>query len=804
MGGKRVVIENGNDDSSSIASFEDISASKPGVEQTHMTSPTDLVVSKLGSKEFQNGEVPEVLYVVQIRDQKGNLLETRQSDTPIAAPQENSDEEVADNQKPVIEIVTRITVSNTAYSGKKVVREERKNTYNDDFSDYSDSDSCSGSDDDEMPKSKGNTSVMIMHSRHLKNAMSAVVGYYPRADFVSDRVVIPAPYHVLFHHRDALSNYKYSQPACHSRGYKDTTVKHIDILLSFLDKTYGETIRDEERRHQNNPPAATFAWLWLLLKPGEVIYTKKFNSWTPFIISQVVPVYTMNRQMEKYEIYCWNMTFRGGKIARNMHTVSVRTFSGEQAINSLPLIPAKFFPEELENQGGKPMAERQIELGKLYWELMQRPAYKDYEGPLLAKDNCPANYTSGRIIVDAEGYERNRPMAPELMRMPHPPRPGFPRPPPRDHLPAFSPRCSCSICSVQSREQTGQFSNFEDLDPKTSERPTNDLYYLVCATNVPAFILSDRRWGHVNLDGLKEVKVDREAFKYLVLDDDIKLTVKALIGKFASEDGKVSPWPRDIIKNKGEGRIFLLHGTPGVGKTCTAECVAELAHRPLLSLTSGDISSDMSAVSVERNLNYYLNLGERYGALVLLDEADVFLEERRPKDLTRNGLVSIFLRALEYYRGVLFLTTNRVEAFDSAFTSRIHVALHFHKLKDHDRLRIWNNNLERLERDSNGKVYVSNSTREFVYDNEDVRALRWNGREIRNAMQTAVALAETEALEDGSDKVNVTEQHLRAVVKMSKGFKDYMRRRRGWAEGDSDSEDEEEEDDDNDSSIMDD
>jgi len=198
------------------------------------------------------------------------------------------------------------------------------------------------------------------------------------------------------------------------------------------------------------------------------------------------------------------------------------------------------------------------------------------------------------------------------------------------------------------------------------------------------------------VEGLSDVRPDQDAFKYLVLDDEIKLTVKALIGKFANQDGKVSPWPSDFVKNKGEGRIFLLHGSPGVGKTCTAECIAELTRRPLLSLTSGDISTSMSAVSVERALNYFLTLGERFGALVLLDEADVYLEARRTRDLQRNALVSMFLRALEYYKGVLFLTTNRVEAFDSAFTSRIHVALHYRKLNDEDRGRIWIHNFERL------------------------------------------------------------------------------------------------------------
>ena len=39
------------------------------------------------------------------------------------------------------------------------------------------------------------------------------------------------------------------------------------------------------------------------------------------------------------------------------------------------------------------------------------------------------------------------------------------------------------------------------------------------------------------------------------------------------------PWSADFIQSKGEGQIFLLHGPPGVGKTNTAECIAELTSR---------------------------------------------------------------------------------------------------------------------------------------------------------------------------------------------------------------------------------
>lgn len=235
------------------------------------------------------------------------------------------------------------------------------------------------------------------------------------------------------------------------------------------------------------------------------------------------------------------------------------------------------------------------------------------------------------------------------------------------------------------------------------------------------------------------------------------------------------------------------------GKTCTAECVAELTRRPLLSLTSGDLSTYSH---VERQLEYFLTLGERFGAIVLLDEADVYLESRRDKDIDRNGLVSVFLRALEYYRGVLFLTTNRVRTFDSAFTSRIHVALHYEPLTNGDRERIWMNGFDRLEREAAGRILVAGSAREYACANRDVRALRWNGREIRNALQTAVALAESEAVEDErADSVVVVDKHIRSVVRMSRGFKNFMREgamRRGYDDGAEDGDDDEDEDEDDD------
>jgi len=94
----------------------------------------------------------------------------------------------------------------------------------------------------------------------------------------------------------------------------------------------------------------------------------------------------------------------------------------------------------------------------------------------------------------------------------------------------------------------------------------------------------------------------------------------------------------DLVRGKGEGIIMLLHGPPGVGKTSTAECVAELCNRPLFQITCGDIGTEPK--DVEKNLDDNFRLAHRWGCVLLLDEADVFLTRRGQEDLKRNSLVS--------------------------------------------------------------------------------------------------------------------------------------------------------------------
>jgi SpoVK/Ycf46/Vps4 family AAA+-type ATPase len=221
------------------------------------------------------------------------------------------------------------------------------------------------------------------------------------------------------------------------------------------------------------------------------------------------------------------------------------------------------------------------------------------------------------------------------------------------------------------------------------------------------------------------------------------MAVEALVenhsrGSKSKEAGKAIDMSMDLIRGKGKGLIILLHGEPGVGKTSTAECIADFTKRPLYPMTCGDIGT--SAAEVEQNLEKTFQHAHKWGCVLLLDEADVFLEERGRDDLKRNGVVSVFLRVLEYYSGILFLTTNRVGTLDQAFRSRIHLSLYYPQLTRKATVKLWNMHLRTAEEQfaARGREILMDkkSILKFAKQQFDHTTVgRWNGRYVLLAYQ---------------------------------------------------------------------
>lgn len=142
----------------------------------------------------------------------------------------------------------------------------------------------------------------------------------------------------------------------------------------------------------------------------------------------------------------------------------------------------------------------------------------------------------------------------------------------------------------------------------------------------------------------------------------------------------------DIVAGKSGGTTVLCAGPPGVGKTLTAEVYSEIIKRPLYRVHSGQLGLNVAAM--ETALKEVLTRAQRWGAVMLIDEADVYIK-KRDDNITMNAVVGVFLRVLEYFNGLLFLTTNRVDDIDEAIVSRCIALIRFHAPHREDRLKIW-------------------------------------------------------------------------------------------------------------------
>jgi SpoVK/Ycf46/Vps4 family AAA+-type ATPase len=357
--------------------------------------------------------------------------------------------------------------------------------------------------------------------------------------------------------------------------------------------------------------------------------------------------------------------------------------------------------------------------------------------------------------------------------------------------------------------------NFQPL----GRHPISDEYLKLLPPRLFGYSLLDHKWLALDITRVCELPPRSLAanFRDLVLPDGHAMLLQALIKDHiqlpkqgAEKSNEIADgFGMDVVAGKGKGLIILLHGVPGVGKTSTAECLAAELKRPLLPITCGDIGT--TAKEAEETLSSFCELAHRWRCVLLLDEADVFLAKREKGDIHRNSLVSgkfcrharlersisltvvlVFLRVLEYYSGVIILTTNRVGEFDEAFRSRIHISLYYPKLDELSTKEIWEKNLSRLKSSGLDIDIEEAKIRRFVdwhwEQNRHRPTRRWNGRQIKNAFQTALALAKWD-FDDPRTRGELKRpllraKHFKRVSETSAHFDDYIRDVHGIQEED--------------------
>jgi hypothetical protein len=149
---------------------------------------------------------------------------------------------------------------------------------------------------------------------------------------------------------------------------------------------------------------------------------------------------------------------------------------------------------------------------------------------------------------------------------------------------------------------------------------------------------------------------------------------------------KMRVFVQDFVPGKSGGTTILCQGAPGLGKTLTAEIYSEVVGKPLYRVHSGQLGT--TAASVGATLSGILQRAARWEAILLLDEADVYIR-RRDNDLEHNAIVAEFLRTLEYFNGLLFMTTNRIDDVDDAILSRCIAKIQYETPPKPDAIRLW-------------------------------------------------------------------------------------------------------------------
>ncbi|KAJ7775948.1 hypothetical protein DFH07DRAFT_911992 [Mycena maculata] len=572
------------------------------------------------------------------------------------------------------------------------------------------------------------TFKIVIKSEYILKACQDVIQTWPGVSWNSDPLEVEPEMFLTWltnfaEYRDALAIQK-------RRSEQGTHVlASVNLLLDFLHQDYRTTIGTIERLTSHGE--ITFDLLYAIYVPRTLVVARcavtgqeRLFELQYFMRTTVdgCPVYQLT--LEGIDLVDRPLT-QSVTVGRVSTSVFIPYFKGATRIDSLDAFPLKF------HSAGPQLRESIVRRGKKWVDLIG-VHHMQYSGiaALKVMGKLMRHSVKGRIMVDRATFHRlNANYA-------------FPTPvPPKNDnnaIPNGSPFQQNNIVFEhgQAVDMYGQPVMMQGQMPfgdgglvraqANATTETTDLSpeeLLLTPTIVYGFSLGDKIWLEFDITKVAPVSWNEDAFANLVLPADRKTLLRSLVEAHHEEAGF-----DDFVKGKGAGLVVNLFGPPGVGKTFSAEATSEHVKRPLYVIGGGDLGT--RAADLDMALERVFDVATAWKAIVLIDEADVFLERRSLHDLERNAMVAVFLRHVEYYRGILFLTTNRVQAFDEAFLSRIHVALHFGELSEASRTQVW-------------RAFIAKAGVQDISD-ADIAMLAQrgvNGRQIKNAVRTAHSLA---------------------------------------------------------------
>ncbi|RYP05334.1 hypothetical protein DL764_003879 [Monosporascus ibericus] len=559
--------------------------------------------------------------------------------------------------------------------------------------------------------------VMKINSTILIDALKETLSpsrdrYYSKLH--SYKANIHKPYVIFFQNRQRLQN----AAEAYQQAGKTQQAALLKLLLDFLKEHMPDTWETLDRIETGKCTHIQFSNAWLLYSPGMTVYTKHSGRLMAYKVAEVET--RLIPRVTPITINAYNLNFgkNGSCLVPVAQRLRISPFSGERSISHLEVVPESHLDDR--NSISASLRSR----GRIFWEFHGEPAYRQYRGTAWLT-TLSSDYT--KVMVDYVTSSRH------------------------GHGDSYSDDdsdnegdCSCPSCG---RKYAGLASYPEAAEKNVGQDVDLEELLIFCPSVVWAFSLKHKSWERAEVENLSPVQSQNDPFKKLVLDPDHKTVVESMV------ETQVSNTVSDIIKEKGRGLVVLLHGGPGTGKT----------------LTAGTDPNEL-----EKNLERVFRNAVNWKAVLLLDEADVFLQERDLQNLERNALVSVFLRHIEYYDGILFLTTNRPGQIDEAFQSRIHITLGLPDLDFGRQKQVWHIFINQLQFPGEEKEARKQKKLELLrfVQNElepklNVTQHKMNGRQIRNCLRAASAIANKHGR-------TVEKKDILSVIDLGTQFRDYM------------------------------
>ncbi|KAI9741267.1 MAG: hypothetical protein M1834_002983 [Cirrosporium novae-zelandiae] len=501
---------------------------------------------------------------------------------------------------------------------------------------------------------------------------------------------------ILYHSKQGLVERLKKEQS--SSPENEDTIFEIKSALQFIEEEYGSSRAKVEKLLANHE--VTFDLLWTIFPPNTIVYGSKMLGQPRAWVSRSI-------ELEEIEADIFQMVLRAEYLdfdGKNLGYVGptklvIPRFPNTMRISDLPFFPLKLHPEldkirlQLLSRGRKALKlydRKLVEyMGHALREATERKGLEHHDRKLLEYKQYVLGEVIDGIVIE-KFRSHGRVMLDPLMYDKMVPNNKF--------VPKSIRRLKASSLS--------------------------EISLMILNSTVYGFSLGDKIWGAFSIDGIEEVKWDYSIFESLILLNTQKDFIYDLVKGHGARDENSFD---DFVHGKGKGLVGLLSGPPGVGKTLTAEAVAEATRRPLYTVSSSELGENSSTVSI--GLKRILEYAEAWDAVVLLDEADVFLARRDDKSLDRNAIISIFRHELEYYQGILILTTNHLERLDDALWSRIHFLIDYPPLDTDARQYIWRSFIQKTEA--------------VIYDKElyQLAQLNLDGRQIKNIMSMSQSIA---------------------------------------------------------------